>query len=277
MHLTLCGWQAWRLIRFSAVFLLPEKNVMADGFTKTPNWILDNMAEMKGCILPVVLYVTRQTVGYTNGDGNRKEWDRISISQFEAATSLSRQSIITAIDAAIKKGYIQRRERGQNFEYALVQNLDQSKDLTSPKIRLEVVQKLDQLPPEVVQNLDTQKKDIKEKKETTGGGVVGERKQNEKAPNRDPNFALVCKAYENNIGLLTENIGESIDGLLYEDNIPADWIVDAIRVACESEKRTLAYVKGILKRWKREGRSLQNFADSKKAAPAIATFKGSEK
>jgi DnaD/phage-associated family protein len=163
------------------------------------------------------------------------------------------------------------------FEYKLVNSVDWYTQLTSQLSVPVLVNSVDQLTPKLVNSVDTQKKDIKEKKETIVSSGGGDEKTNGKAPNKDPNFGTVCTAYEQNIGLLTSNIGESIEGLLYEDNIPAEWIVDAIRVACESEKRSLAYVKGILKRWKREGKTLQQFADSKKIAPALAAFTGSEK
>lgn len=255
----------------------PESNLMAEGFTQIPNWILDGMATMKASTLQIVLCVCRQTVGYTNGNGGRKEWDRISLSQFAEKTSLSRQGVVNAIGEAIDGGYIQRREKGQCFEYKLVNSVYQSTELTSQLSVPVLVNSVDQLTPKLVNSVDTQKKDIKEKKETIVSSVGGAEKTNGKAPNKDPNFGTVCTAYEQNIGLLTSNIGESIEGLLYEDNIPAEWVVDAIKIACEQEKRNLAYVRGICRRWKREGKTKPQFTNGNKVAPALAVFTGSEK
>lgn len=64
--------------------------------------------------------------------------------------------------------------------------------------------------------------------------------------------SVAVQMYENEIGLLTPTVGE----MLYEaiDEYGADWVVDAIRLAAQYNKRSWAYCNGILKRWGKEGR-----------------------
>ncbi len=61
-------------------------------------------------------------------------------------------------------------------------------------------------------------------------------------------FAL----YEQNIGLLTPMISEELKDA--ERDYPAGWVEDAFRIAVKQNKRNWAYVSGILKRMKTEGR-----------------------
>jgi len=58
--------------------------------------------------------------------------------------------------------------------------------------------------------------------------------------------------YEQNIGLLTPMISEELKDA--EQEYPADWIADAFKIAVKQNKRSWAYVSGILKRMKTEGR-----------------------
>ncbi len=58
--------------------------------------------------------------------------------------------------------------------------------------------------------------------------------------------------YEQNIGLLTPMISEELKEA--EKEYPADWIADAFKIAVKQNKRSWAYVSGILKRMKTEGR-----------------------
>ena len=58
--------------------------------------------------------------------------------------------------------------------------------------------------------------------------------------------------YEQNIGLLTPMISEELKEA--EQEYPADWIAEAFKAAVKQNKRSWAYVNGILKRMKTEGR-----------------------
>ena len=93
-----------------------------------------------------------------------------------------------------------------------------------------------------------------------------EEKSKEKKSKEEENVAAVYKSYSDNIGMLTKDnselIGADIDEYSYQ------WVLDAITEAVRQEKRSLAYVEGILKRWKRDGRS-----DNKKPASTKKTYK----
>lgn len=59
--------------------------------------------------------------------------------------------------------------------------------------------------------------------------------------------------YERNIGVLTPLLADQLRAA--ELDYPAEWIEDAMRLAVEYNRRSWAYVSGILKRWETEGRS----------------------
>jgi DNA replication protein len=61
-------------------------------------------------------------------------------------------------------------------------------------------------------------------------------------------FAL----YEQNIGLITPLLADELKEA--EREFPSEWIAQAIQLAVEHNKRSWRYVRGILERWKREGR-----------------------
>ena len=65
-------------------------------------------------------------------------------------------------------------------------------------------------------------------------------------------FQIVRDAYESNIGMLSSTVVEIINYYL-EQNVEAALIVEAIKVSCMNNKRTMAYAEGILKNWIREG------------------------
>ena len=143
-----------------------EKN----NYTQLPNVILDEYLPLMGIAeLKVVMFVARKTFGW------QKEDDKISLSQMEDATGLSRQGVIDGVNAAIERGVLCRVQVGQGFLYhlnidenvtsqasRLVKPVDQSSELTSQDSRLELVKPVDQLEQKLVKPVDTQKKDIKE-------------------------------------------------------------------------------------------------------------------
>lgn len=65
----------------------------------------------------------------------------------------------------------------------------------------------------------------------------------------------IYKLYEENIGPLTGLIGDELTGL--RDDYGEALVREAIHVAVEYEKRNLAYVKGILRRWRKEGKRFE--------------------
>ena len=69
------------------------------------------------------------------------------------------------------------------------------------------------------------------------------------APQRPTVFAL----YEHNVGPLQPLIAEELDEA--QRTYPAEWLVDAFRVAAENNARNWRYVRAVLERWRREGRN----------------------
>lgn len=86
--------------------------VEAPNYTQAPNAILDAAKDMGEAELRVVLHVVRQTWGW------HKLSDRISFSQFQKGTGLSRESAWNGVQAAIKHGIIAQKESGNSFIYS---------------------------------------------------------------------------------------------------------------------------------------------------------------
>jgi len=131
----------------------------APNYTQFPNVLIELMPEMNGAELKVTLAIARKTFGW------HKEKDKISLTQLQKLTGLSRQSVLDGLSAGIERGTIVRGdETPDGYEYSLnvVQKLDypQDSDASGQEIRPEVVEKLDHT---LVQKLDTQKKELKEK------------------------------------------------------------------------------------------------------------------
>lgn len=146
--------------------------IQAPNYTQIPNAIFDLMADKDAKLtekeLKVLLAIARKTFGW------HKKRDKISLSQLEQMTSMSRVSVVAGIRSAIKRGIVRQTEdpedkRGGVFyelvvdeltstNSELVQNLNQFKIDTRSSTNSEL---------ELVQNLNTQKKE-KEKKERGG-------------------------------------------------------------------------------------------------------------
>lgn len=82
---------------------------------------------------------------------------------------------------------------------------------------------------------------------------------------KDEERFVVFSVYEQNIGLLTPLVGDALKDLSrdYTDT----WVCDAIKAAVLAEKRSLAYITGVLKNWKREGRDAPKSAASERRDP----------
>lgn len=98
-------------------------------YTQTPNELFDIlMAQMTEAELRVVLVAVRKTLGY------HRDYDAISLTQFENMSGLSRQAVIDGIEAAKERGLLreldERGVRGVKF-YELVILGDQSTEATS--------------------------------------------------------------------------------------------------------------------------------------------------
>lgn len=143
-------------------------------YTQIPNALLDRaMALMSGAELKVVLSVCRRTIGW------HKRRDRISLTQLQQMTGLSRHSVIDAVRSMVAAGWIEQFADGDSFAYQFhVIDFKESSAEISPSAEsaLTVVQKVHQpsaeSAPELVQKVHTQKKGKKlEKKEKESDGA----------------------------------------------------------------------------------------------------------
>ena len=84
---------------------------------------------------------------------------------------------------------------------------------------------------------------------SSGGGLPEKRNRR-----GDEEFARLCLKLEmEGFGTLTDLLAEQINALLNEH--PVDWISDAMAVAVGANKRQINYVRGILVRWRADGRN----------------------
>lgn len=117
----------------------------APNYTQIPNILLDTIfRDMGEAELRVLLAVCRKTLGW------QKDKDRISLTQLEKITGLSRQGVINGINDAVGHGFVERLPVGQSFTYELI--------LTSQPSGLELVNEVDQLGDKLVNEVDIQKK-----------------------------------------------------------------------------------------------------------------------
>jgi phage replication O-like protein O len=163
-------------------------------YTQIPNVFLDEIMSQKNMglsELKVTLAIFRQTFGW------HKREDRISLTQLCTLTGLSRQAVIDGIEAAMHRKTIKRRPQGQHFIYAV--NFRETPQATSQQNGLVLVNGLDQsslklvndldqtsqrFRPELVNDLDTQKKGKKLTKEREGRASAS---QDAPAPQRSTN------------------------------------------------------------------------------------------
>lgn len=106
--------------------------------------------------------------------------------------------------------------------------------------------------------------------ESSGGSGGGLPKHRNRQTDQD--YARLCTKFENEgFGTLTQIMGEDINALLNE--YPVDWIDEAMTVAVQANKRQLRYVRGILVKWRSDGRSDKKQAQNGQAPPQALTLK----
>lgn len=145
-----------------------HKGFEVPNHTQTPNSFFDKaLPQIKSLAeLKVILAIIRYTFGW------RKMSDKISLTQLQQATGMTRQGVANGLKLALEHGLIERKQAGNSFSYSLsllVNEIDQSTPLTSQPSRPKTVNEIDQ---KVVNQIDTQKKGIKEKKEIPAYAVL---------------------------------------------------------------------------------------------------------
>lgn len=85
----------------------------------------------------------------------------------------------------------------------------------------------------------------------------------------------IFQLYEDNIGPLTPIIADALGDA--EDTYSNNWIVEAIQIAAENNKRNWKYIEAILKRWHQEGKhERRDQKDSEKSGRRYIEGKDSE-
>jgi len=95
------------------------------------------------------------------------------------------------------------------------------------------------------------------KTETGGSGVDDDE--------TDPDYGVLCTAYEKNLGMLSPMVADTLRDDLKQYGLQN--CIDAISAALKNNVRKWAYVQGILKRWATEGKT------DKPRAPTVKTQK----
>ena len=154
-----------------------QARIPAPNYTQVPNAIFELMADKDAGLtekeLKVLLAIARKTFGW------HKKRDKISLTQLEQLTSLSRPSVVAGLESAIERGIIRRTpdsndKRGGVFYELIVEDIDPSAQLTSKDFELvnnsnqlkELTRTSKDFEPELVKNLNTQKKEKETIKET---------------------------------------------------------------------------------------------------------------
>jgi hypothetical protein len=84
--------------------------------TQTPNLVFDvYLTQLSFSELKILLYIIRQTYGWVNKKGKRKERDRITYGQFQSKTGLSRRIISQTIQSLIVKQLIRVTNYNNNL------------------------------------------------------------------------------------------------------------------------------------------------------------------
>ena len=87
--------------------------------THIPNVFFDfHIPNLSGSEIKILLIIMRQTFGWQLPNGKRKKRDRISYSQFETKTGLSRRVISASIQSLIDKQLIRASDYGGKVLFA---------------------------------------------------------------------------------------------------------------------------------------------------------------
>jgi phage replication O-like protein O len=257
------------------------------GYVRIHYAILEKLAqaECTGEEFRCVIFLLRQTYGF-----NKKE-DKISLAQWAAGARMKRQNVWRTLASLKAKGLIYHKESGPKkphiwgfnkyfdplgtqpvAESVISGDYSGAESVIKGDYRMdESVIKGDYSENESVIKSDYRSVikphertiDNKDTYTTSGGGGV----KSEEAVN--PKLAMLTRKYQSDFGLVTESVRDTLLDLI--DDYPAEWIGEAMGLAVMNEKRTLAYVNGILKRWRRDGKG-DNRAQA--AAQPVATVSG---
>ena len=90
-----------------------RKGIPAPNWTATPNLVFELMPLLTEPELRVLLAITRATIGW------HQDREKISLTQLQELTGLSRQGVITGIERAMGRELVRRYADGQSYYYEL--------------------------------------------------------------------------------------------------------------------------------------------------------------
>ena len=90
----------------------------------------------------------------------------------------------------------------------------------------------------------------------------------------DVPFGEVAKTYQNEIGLYSAVIADMMEDDYH--TYGGQWIIDAIKVAVAANKRKYNYVRGVLRRWRTEGRQDEQTKQQQDTAPVVVRISGGD-
>ena len=117
--------QPERSTRKTGLYLnLPEYGFIhpANGhFTTVPKQFKAILALEKKAIAQVVYEIIEQTVGWEDPKGlhGRREWAKLSLRHFQRECAMSLSQVQSGLKEALNRGYIRRRGRMGEYEYAI--------------------------------------------------------------------------------------------------------------------------------------------------------------
>lgn len=196
-------------------------------YTQAPNDLFDDLLKQIDELseLKVTLAAIRQTFGY------HRTQAEMSLSWFETVTGLARNSVRRGVEKSIERGTLAKVKEETARDGAIYEMVVEGQPLTP---RGSAVAPLEGQP------LTPLKKERKNK-ETTPAAM-------ENAMEPIPNVFQVW-----------ESIGLSLNPFLKEELLDlekeygATWLIEAIKRAAMANKRSLSYIKGILRRWHAAG------------------------
>jgi hypothetical protein len=179
----------------------------APNHTQIPNALIALMPQMAEAELKVSLAIARETFGW------HRESKTLSLTRLMQLTGMSRQGVINGVEAGLERGTIDREEDGQSFSYRLLVNeVDQSTELTSEQVVNEVDQASQRSGPVPVNEVDRQLvNEIDTDKEIEKKKLKEREKENKAAPPRarsGPPRKVQCSGCKSMVPVLRSNGSE---------------------------------------------------------------------
>lgn len=210
-------------------------------WTQVPNKFFDMLPEMEASEALTTLILIRETYGY------HRESCKMSIPKLALAAGISENSVKVGAEMAEKRGTFRRSNPNEKTtaEWELVRGST--------------------IAPSTIEGGEGQP--LMDTGSTIDPQVrVKEIKENNKETTAD--FGSICKAYSDNIALITPMVSEELKDIA--DLYPAGWFEDAVKEAVKNNVRKLNYVKKILESWQANGRA----GKKEKALPPREEGKG---